>query len=116
MDLPKAFHSLPHDLNIAKLAAYGLDSTALKLIFSYLRNRKQCVRINKTYSDFILGVSQGSIVGPLLFILSINDLFSFIESIHNFTDYDTHLVWTNTISDLINKLELEYCYRIVQNE
>ena len=97
MDLPKAFHSLPHDLNIAKLAAYGLDSTALKLIFSYLRNRKQCVRINKTYSDFILGVSQGSIVGPLLFNFSI----------HNFADYDTHLAWTNTISDLINKLEAD---------
>ena len=107
MDLPKAFHSLPHDLNISQLAAYGLDSTALKLIFSYLRNWKQCVRINKTYSDFILGVSQGSIVGPLLFNFSINDFFSFIESIQNFTDYDTHLAWTNTISDLINKLEAD---------
>ena len=107
MDLPKAFHSLPHDLNIAKLAACGLDNKALKLIFSYLRNQKQCVRINKTYSDFILGVSQRSIVAPLLFNFSINDLFSFIESIHIFADYDTHLAWTNTISDLINKLEAE---------
>ena len=107
MDLPKAFHSLPHDLNIAKLGAYGLDSTALKLIFSYLRNWKQCVRINKTYSDFILAVSQGSIVRPLLFNFSINDLFSFIESIHNFADYDTHLACTNTISYLINKLEAD---------
>ena len=86
--------------------ANGIDGTALKLIFSYLRNRKQCVRINKTYSDSILGVSQGSIVGPLLFNFSI-DLFSFIESIHNFADYDTHLASTNTISDLINKLEAD---------
>ena len=79
--LSKAFHSLPHDLNIAKLAAYGLDNTALKLIFSYLMNGKQCVRINNTYSDFILGVPQGSIVSPLLFNFSVNDLFSFIESV-----------------------------------
>ena len=68
-------------------------------------NRKDSVRINNTYSDFILGVLQGSILGPLPFNFSINVIVSFIESIHNFTDYDTHLTWANTISDLTNKLE-----------
>ena len=70
MDLSKAFDCISHDLIIAKLAAYNIDDTALKLIFSYLKNRKQCVRINNTYSNFeniITGVPQGSIVGPLLF-------------------------------------------------
>ena len=93
-----------------KLAAYGLDDTLLKLIFSYLNNRKQCVRINNTYSNFeniISGVPQGSIVGPLLFDFSINEFFLFIESssIHNFAGDNTISTWVNTIPDLINKLE-----------
>ena len=78
MDLSKAFDSMSHDLIIAKLAAYGIDDAALKLIFSYLKNRKQCARINNTYSNFgniITGAPQGSIVGPLLFDFSINDFF-----------------------------------------
>ena len=110
MDLSKAFDSIQHDLIIAKLVAYGLDDRALKLIFSYLKNRRQCVRINNTYSNFenkISGVPQGSIVGPLLFDFSINKLFFFIESssIHNFADDNTLSAWTNAISDLMKKLE-----------
>ena len=110
MDLSKAFDCISHDLIIAKLAAYGLDDTALELIFSYLKNRKRCVRISNTYSNFeniITGLPQGSIVGPLLFDFSINDLFFFIEpfSIHNFDDDNTLSAWANTISDLTNKLE-----------
>ena len=87
---------------IAKLAAYGLDDTALELIFCYLKNR--CVRINNTYSNFeniISGLSQGSIVGPLLFDFSINES----SSIHNFANDNTLSAWTNTISDVVNKLE-----------
>ena len=78
MDLTKAFDCIPHDLIIVKLAAYGLDNTASKLMFSYLKNRKQCLRINNTYSNFeniISGVPQGLIVGPLLFNFSVNELF-----------------------------------------
>ena len=110
MDLSEAFDCILPDLIIAKLATYGLDGTALQLIFSYLKNRKQCVRINNTYTNFeniITGVPQGSIVGPLLLDFSINDLFVFIESssTHNFADDNTLSAWANTISDLINKLE-----------
>ena len=75
MDLSQAFECILHDLFIAKLAAYGLDDTALKLIFSYLKNRKQCVRISN-FENIITGVPQDSIVGPLLFYFSINELFS----------------------------------------
>ena len=78
MDLSKAFDCIPHNLISAELATYGLDYTALKLIFSCLKNRKQCVRKNKTYinlENIISDLPQGSIVGPLLFDFSINDLF-----------------------------------------
>ena len=51
-DLFKAFDCIPQDLLIAKLAAYDLSEEALMYILSYLSNRKQCVRINDTYSEF----------------------------------------------------------------
>ena len=66
-DLSKAFDCIAHDLLIAKLAAYGFSDTALRYVYSYLINRKQCVRINNTYSNYqkiISGVPQGSILGP----------------------------------------------------
>ena len=51
-DLSKIFDCISHNLITAKSAPYGLDNTALKLIFCYLKNRKQCVRINNTYNNF----------------------------------------------------------------
>ena len=69
-DLSKAFDCLLHDLLIAKLAAYGFDHLSLKLIFSYLTERKQRVRVNCSYSEYTIietGVPQGSILGPELY-------------------------------------------------
>ena len=82
--MSKAFDCIPHDLLIAKLAAYGLSEEALMYILSYLSNRKQCVRINDTYSEFeniITDVPQGSTRGPLLFNLSINLILFHINSV-----------------------------------
>ena len=109
-DLSKAFDCIPHDLLIAKLAAYGLSEEALMYILSYLSNRKQCVRINDTYSEFeniITGVPQGSILGPLLFSRSMNDLFFFIliASVHNFADDNTLSAYPENVSKLINILQ-----------
>ena len=62
MDLSKAYDVLSHELLIAKLEAYGFSLNSLKLLYSYLSNRKQRVRIESIFSEWIgivLGVPQG---------------------------------------------------------
>ena len=109
-DLSKAFDCIAHNLLIAKLEAYGFSDTALRYIYSYLSNRKQCVRINNTFSNYqkiISGVHQGSILGPIFFNLSINDLFFFVSdvSLHNFADDNTLSAFAETILELIEILQ-----------
>ena len=94
MDLSKAYECLPHDLLIAKLAAYGFDNKALALITVYLVNRLQRVKIGSnfnSYLEILRGIPQGSILGPILFNLFINDLMFFIKEIKvcNFADDTT---------------------------
>ena len=76
MDLSKAFDSISHGLLLAKLATYCADGSFLCYIYSYLLNRKQCMRINNINSDFlnvISGVPQESIIGPILSNYFFND-------------------------------------------
>ena len=94
MDLSKAYDCIPHELLTAKLHCYGVNNTSLKLLLDYLRNRKQRTKIGSTFStwhDIDTGVSQGLLLGPLLFNISINDLlFSITKSeVCNFADDNT---------------------------
>ena len=75
-DLSKAFDCIPHDLIIAKLEAYGFQIDGLRLVYDYMSNRKQRVKLNIEY-----GVPQGSILGPLLFNIHLCALFYFLENL-----------------------------------
>lgn len=106
LDFSKAFDRVPHQRLLAKLEAHGITGEILNWIRSWLSDRKQCVVLNGSQSEWTSvpsGVPQGSVLGPLLFIIFINDIDNAVDVVHccllKFADDTKGLHKVSNVSD-----------------
>ena len=107
IDLKKAFDTVDHDILLAKLRKYGVENLELTWFTSYLMNRKQFCKVNGVCSntkDIRRGVPQGSCLGPLLFLIYINDLlFSLKKAKVTMYADDTSISYSSSSLEDVNQ-------------
>ena len=113
MDLSVVFDSLNYDLLLAKLEAYGLDNNAVNLMRCYLTNRLQRCKINNPFSKrakMSAAAPRGSILGPLLFNIFINNIFAFLPKYEqaDYADDSTMYSSDKRVSTIIDSLSHEF--------
>jgi hypothetical protein len=111
LDLKKAFDTVQHDILLKKLSKYGIKGVALEWFKSYLSDRSQCVDINGSISEFkriLMSVLQGSSLGPILFLVFINDIYYCTNlNMFLFADDTNALAKGDNLMNLIDHVNLE---------